>query len=146
MDIDRLLFSLEMQQVFPKGHIVNYAKIVYQLLYLKTYYPLEFYAAYLGLNLEEIEIEMFFKSENEINLEIDRLHAKIKNIKKNKNKAINKIINKINILKIISEIVSSGIKFANVNLEKSDDEKFIVSHDENKLIIPRIFLDDFSKM
>lgn len=125
----------KVSKVLPKSHLINYVMNAYRIAYFKIYYPLEFYATFLNLNIDNIDIEMIFKNEFEIN-------KMIKDIKEKKTKSKDDI-KKLNILKVILEMTLRGFDFLNVDLKKSDDSKFVVCKKNKKIILPKIFLSGY---
>ncbi len=109
----------KIKYLFPKGHAVAYVMMTMRMGYFKVYYPYAFYAAVFSVrNLDFDYNKMCFGKEKileymrELDLNKD-MSAKEKNV--------------YSLLELILEMYERGLNFVEIDLYKSDAEKFIVT-------------------
>ena len=111
--------------MFPKGHAVAYVMMAIRIAYFKVHYPLAFYAAYLSRKVEVFDLESM------INLS----EVKEKIIELNKEQKLD--VKKKGLLaayEIIVEMHARGFEFLNLDIYKSDGNKFTI--EDGKIRIP----------
>jgi DNA polymerase III alpha subunit len=101
---------------FNKSHSVAYAVIASQLLYLKTHYPLEFFAATLYYESKDKKIK-------EYKQEADRMNVKINKVELNKSKVNFDIIDE-QIYMGFSNIKGVGTEIAERIVKEQDYKSF----------------------
>ena len=108
----------KIKYMFPKAHAVAYVMMAFRIAYYKVYYPVEYYCTYFTVRADEFDAGLMIGRENvEKNLkelgEIEKPSQKEKNL--------------ITILEICREMYARGIEFLNIDLYKSDAQKFLPS-------------------
>ena len=120
----------KIQYMFPKAHACAYVMSAIRIAWFKVYQPLNYYATFFSIRVVDFDIETMIKGYDAIKLKIEDLENKSHEITKKEGDILET-------LKIALEATARGIKFANINLQKSDAVKFIKSDtEENTLISP----------
>jgi DNA polymerase-3 subunit alpha (Gram-positive type) len=112
----------KIKYMFPKAHAVAYVTMSVKIAYFKVHYPEAFYAAYFTTKVDDFDADIVTKGQNHILSTIKALEEK-GNDKTAKEK------NLITVLEVAYEMYKRGLKFAKVDLYKSDDRKFLLSED-----------------
>ena len=108
---------LKIKYMFPKAHAVAYVMMSYRLAYFKVHLPEYFYAVVFTNSVSDFKYEHISKGLNYLTLLLDT----IKNDKEN-----NEDISKIYLYELAEEMYARDIKFADVDLYKSDPVNFVV--------------------
>ena len=124
----------KIKYMFPKAHATAYVTSAFRIAWFKVHYPILYYCAYLSIRRDQFDIESMVKGEDAIRAKIDEIDAK-------GNSASNKEIDTRETLCICLEMVCRGFYFKNIDVDKSDGKKFIITDDEKGLIIPFRALD-----
>lgn len=124
----------KIKYMFPKAHATAYVTSAFRIAWFKVHHPIWYYCAYLSIRRDQFDIESMIKGE-------DAIRAKIDEIDEKGNSASNKEIDTRETLCICLEMVCRGFYFKNIDIEKSDGKKFIITEDEKGLIIPFRALD-----
>ncbi len=120
----------KIQYMFPKAHACAYVMSAIRIAWFKVYQPLNYYATFFSIRIIDFDIETMIKGYDAIKMKIEDLENKGK-------EATKKEEDILETLKIALEATARGIKFANIDLNKSDAIKFIKSDTiENTLIPP----------
>lgn len=122
------------QYMFPKAHATAYVMMSYRIAWFKVHQPAAFYATYFTQHLSEFSTECLFQS-------LDQVQSVMKSDNENGDAAES---DKYSLYELIEEMYARGIRFAPVNLMKSDAAKFIVL-DENTVLPPFSALNDVSE-
>jgi len=117
----------KIKYMFPKAHACAYVMSALRVAWFKVHKPLYYYAAYFSVRVDDFDIETMVKG-------YDAIKKKIEDLELKGHDASNKEVNVIESLKIALEATARGIKFANVNLERSDARNFILEGDDCTLI------------
>lgn len=123
---------LKISYMFPKGHATAYATMAVRVAYFKVHYPLEYYATFFSLRSDDYDIFSMIGGLDEIHQKIVELEAKRDN--KDADFSV-KDSNILNTLYSAQEMCERGFKFANISVEKSMPNDFIIDY-ENKALIP----------
>ncbi|UUD36203.1 PolC-type DNA polymerase III [Mycoplasmopsis citelli] len=120
----------KIKYMFPKAHAAAYVLMAWRIAWFKLYYPLEYYATFLTIRVDEFDIETIVND-----------HGAIKT--NNKINEINKLPNKsvlddalLTTLESVRELYARGFSIDNINLEKSLEKEWVIDKKENKLIPP----------
>ena len=119
----------KIQYMFPKAHACAYVMSAIRIAWFKVYQPLNYYATFFSIRVVDFDIETMIKGYDAIKLKIEDLENKSHEITKKEGDILET-------LKIALEATARGIKFANINLQKSDAVKFIKSDIEENTLIP----------
>lgn len=119
----------KIQYMFPKAHACAYVMSAIRIAWFKVYQPLNYYATFFSIRVVDFDIETMIKGYDAIKLKIEDLENKSHEITKKEGDVLET-------LKIALEATARGIKFANINLQKSDAVKFIKSDTEENTLIP----------
>ncbi len=111
----------KIQYMFPKAHAVAYVTLAVQIAYFKVHYPEAFYRSYLTVHTDEFDISIM-QDHNLVRNEIKRLE--------NSEKALNaKEKGNLTVLQVVNEMYERGLKFAKVDLYKSEAKRFGICED-----------------
>ena len=124
----------KIKYMFPKAHATAYVTSAFRIAWFKVHHPIWYYCAYLSIRRDQFDIASMVKGENAIRAKIDEIDAK-------GNQASNKEIDTRETLCICLEMVCRGFYFKNIDVDKSDGKKFIITDDQKGLIIPFRALD-----
>ncbi len=106
--------------MFPKAHAAAYDMSAIRLGWYKIYYPMEFYAAFLTVAPGGFDGEIVGTGYRGVNNAIAELEAKIK-----ENQATAKDNEQLTTLYLVREAMARGVKFLNVDLERSSATAFL---------------------
>ncbi len=126
----------KIKYMFPKAHAAAYVMMAFRIAYFKVHHPEAFYATYFSKNAEDFDASLIGKGYGFIKEKKEELNNK-------GNKLTAKEKGTLTVLEIAIEAMLRGIKFLNVDLYKSDTNKFILS--EQGLIPPLISLNGLGK-
>ena len=124
----------KIKYMFPKAHATAYVTSAFRIAWFKVHHPIWYYCAYLSIRRDQFDIASMIKGEAAIRTKIDEIDAK-------GNAASNKEIDTRETLCICLEMVCRGFYFSNIDVDKSDGKKFIITEDQKGLIIPFRALD-----
>ncbi|MGC5324080.1 PolC-type DNA polymerase III [Brevibacillus sp. SYSU BS000544] len=109
----------KIKYMFPKAHATAYVMMAVRIAYFKVHHPLEFYATYFTVRADDFDIPLMAKGSSAIK-------AKIKEIEEKGHDAQPKEKALLTVLEMALEMVERGYKFLNVDLYKSDSQKFLI--------------------
>jgi len=124
----------KIKYMFPKAHATAYVTSAFRIAWFKVHHPIWYYCAYLSIRRDQFDIESMIRGEDAIRNKIDEIDEK-------GNLATNKEIDTRETLCICLEMVMRGFYFKNIDIEKSDSKKFVITEDNKGLIIPFRALD-----
>ena len=119
----------KIQYMFPKAHACAYVMSALRIAWFKVYQPLNYYATFFSIRVVDFDIDTMIKGYDAIKLKIEDLENKGYEMTKKEDDILET-------LKIALEATARGIKFANIDLNKSDAIKFIKSDTEENTLIP----------
>lgn len=119
----------KIQYMFPKAHAVAYVMSALRIAWFKVHQPINYYAAYFSIRVDDFDIETMIKG-------YDDIRAKVMEIKAKGYDASNKEANVLDTLQVALEASARKIKFANINIEKSDATHFIIDTEHENTLIP----------
>ena len=119
----------KIKYMFPKAHAVAYVINAFRLAYFKVHRPGVYYTAQFSVEYTDFDIDAMIKGYNTVkekmNLIIDKGFD-----------ASNKEANILECLKLALEALARGIKFAPIDINKSEALNFVLLEDEKTLIPP----------
>lgn len=118
---------LKIQYMFPKAHAAAYVISAVRTAYFKLYHPIEFYATYFSVRVEDFDIELCCKG-------YEAIYRRIEEIEQKGFQALPKERNSVPALEMALEMTARGLRFKNIDIYRSEATKFIV--DEDSLIPP----------
>ena len=119
----------KIKYMFPKAHAVAYVINAFRLAYFKVHRPGVYYAAQFSVEYNDFDIEAMIKG-------YDRVKQRMQEINEKGYNATNKESNILECLKISLEALARGIKFAPIDINKSDALNFVLTDSEKTLIPP----------
>ena len=128
----------KIKYMFPKAHAVAYVTMAVRVGYFKLYHPLVFYAVWFTARCEQYDIRAMIAGKEGI---IDRYNE----LKVKKANRLEKLSPKeteiMKMLTIAIEMAERGYKFSNIDLYRSEADRFIVDEENQSLIPPFRVLD-----
>lgn len=124
----------KIQYMFPKAHATAYVTSAFRIAWFKVHHPIWYYCAYLSIRRDQFDVASMVRGEDAIRDKIDEIDAK-------GNQASNKEIDTRETLLLCLEMTARGLYFKNIDIEKSDATKFVITEDNKGLIIPFRALD-----
>ncbi len=124
----------KIKYMFPKAHATAYVTSAFRIAWFKVHHPILYYCAYLSIRRDQFDIESMIKGADALRAKIDEIDAK-------GNSASNKEVDTRDTLCLCLEMCERGFYFKNIDVDKSDGKKFIITEDEKGLIIPFRALD-----
>ena len=124
----------KIKYMFPKAHATAYVTSAFRIAWFKVHHPIWYYCAYLSIRRDQFDVPAMIRGEDAIRDKIDEIDAK-------GNQASNKEIDTRETLLLCLEMTARGFYFVNIDVEKSDAKKFIITEDGKGLIIPLRALD-----
>jgi DNA polymerase-3 subunit alpha (Gram-positive type) len=122
----------KIKYMFPKAHAAAYVMMSFRIAYFKVHYPEAFYTTYFTTKAQDFDAHLVLKGKEAVN-------KKIKELEILSNDMTAKEKNLLTVLEVVQEMYARGFKFENVDLYKSDSDKFLIG--ENGIIPPLKSLD-----
>ena len=119
----------KIKYMFPKAHAVAYVINAFRLAYYKVHRPGVYYYAQFSVEYTDFDIEAMIKG-------YDAVKNRMLEIMDKGYGASNKENNILECLKLALEALARGIKFAPIDINKSDALNFVLTDDEKTLIPP----------
>jgi DNA polymerase-3 subunit alpha (Gram-positive type) len=116
----------KIKYMFPKAHAAAYVISAFRIAWYKVHMPVYFYASWLTCKATDTDIDTMMKGYNAIRNKVIEIDAKGYD-------ATNKENGILESLKVSLEASARGIKFANVDLNKSDASVWQVLDDKTAL-------------
>lgn len=125
----------KIKYMFPKAHATAYVLMAWRIAWYKVNYPLEYYASYFSTRNDLFDIETIIKGPEEIRIKRSDISSRLqdanqKRLVKEKEKSL------LTVYDICLEAYDRGIKFSNVNVNKSDSNKFLPDKETKSILIP----------
>lgn len=120
----------KIKYLFPKGHAVAYVTMAMRVGYFKVHYPLEFYATFFSVRSDQYDIQTMIKGREAIIKRLEELKLK----SHSKEKLTVKEEDQVDTLEVALEMVQRGYHFANIDLYRSEADRFVIDHDAKALI------------
>ncbi len=119
----------KIKYMFPKAHACAYVMSAMRIAWFKVHKPLYFYASYFSIRENDFDIKAMTGGLSAINKRIEELRSLGFDAKDKEKNILNNLL-------IAREAVLRGVKFLNIDLNKSDDKNFLCVDEENALIPP----------
>ena len=119
----------KIKYMFPKAHAVAYVINAFRLAYFKVHRPGIYYTAQFSVEYDDFDIDAMIKGYDTVKQRMIEIQEKGFN-------ATNKEANILECLKLALEALARGIKFSNIDINKSDALNFVLTDDEKTLIPP----------
>ncbi|QVK09055.1 PolC-type DNA polymerase III [Mycoplasma mycoides] len=125
---------LKIKYMFPKAHATAYVLMAYRIAWYKIYYPTEYYATYLTTRADVFDLKTALGGYDAVLLKLKSQQQRVKNGEKLSKKEEDLEV----VYEVLLEMFARGIKFSNIDFEKSEATKFKVDilQDNSKIIIP----------
>ncbi len=118
----------KIKYMFPKAHAAAYVISAFRIAWFKVHMPIIYYATYFSARITDYDIEVMMEGYNAIK-------EKMQEIGNKGYEATNKDSAVLETLKIALEATARGMKFAPIDLNKSEATTFVVV-DDNTMIPP----------
>lgn len=112
----------KIKYMFPKAHAAAYVMMSFRIAYFKVYYPEAFYATYFTIKASDFDSDIVIKGK-------EFVKARIREIESLGYDMTAKERNLLTVLEVVLEMYYRGYKIQNVDLYKSDSDKFIIHED-----------------
>ncbi len=119
----------KIQYMFPKAHACAYVMSALRIAWFKLYQPINYYAAFFSIRVTDFDIETMIKG-------YDAIKEKMLDIQTKGFEASNKETAIIETLRVALEATARGIKFAPLDLNKSDAKNFVIDKEHENTLIP----------
>ncbi len=119
----------KIKYMFPKAHATAYVMSAFRIAYYKVHYPQYFYASWFSTKANDFDIEAMIKG-------YDAIKSKMGEIITKGYDASNKENSVLESLRLALEMTARGLKFANIDLYKSQASTFVILEDGKTLIPP----------
>ena len=124
----------KIKYMFPKAHATAYVTSAFRIAWFKVHHPILYYCAYLSIRRDQFDIQAMIRGADAIRDKIDEIDDK-------GSLASNKDLDTKETLQLCLEMCLRGFYFKNIDVDKSDGKRFIITEDEKGLIIPFRALD-----
>ena len=118
----------KIKYMFPKAHATAYVTSAFRIAWYKVHYPILYYCAYMSVRCSDFDVYAMVKGYEEIKTKLLEIESK-------GTSATNKESNIYDVMQIALEASARGIKFAQIDIEKSDSKYFKII-DKNTLLLP----------
>ncbi len=119
----------KIKYMFPKAHAVAYVMSALRIAWFKLYKPIMYYATHFSIKVFDFDIKAMIDG-------YDAIKERIIEIENKGFEASNKESSILEGLQIALEASARGFKFASIDLNKSDSDKFLIAEDGKTLIPP----------
>ena len=113
----------KIKYMFPKAHAAAYVISAFRIAWFKVHMPVYYYATYFSSRITDYDIATMCKGYNAIKNKMQEISAKGKD-------ATKKELDVLETLKIALEATARGIKFAKIDINKSEAKTFVVKDDK----------------
>lgn len=124
----------KIQYMFPKAHAAAYVMSAFRIAWYKVHKPLVYYATYFSTRFTDFDIDSMVKG-------YDAIRAKMLELQSKGYDMTNKESSVLETLKLALEATARGIKFKNIDIERSEGKNFVMEEETNSLIMPFSALD-----
>ena len=119
----------KIKYMFPKAHATAYVMSAFRIAYYKVHYPHLFYASWFSTKATDFDIETMIQGYDAIKNRMNEIISKGYD-------ASNKESGILETLRLALEMTARGLKFGNVDIEKSAATTFKIEPDNMTLIPP----------
>ncbi len=125
----------KIKYMFPKAHAAAYVLMALRIAYYKVYYPIHYYAAYFSSRVDDFDAHSMLGGSEVLQKRIEHIESNIEEMSEVKRKSL------LNSLKMSLEMCKRGMNFAKFDLNRSEANEFVISDDQQSLILPFSTLD-----
>lgn len=118
---------LKIKYMFPRAHAAAYVLMALRVAYFKVYFPTLYYSAYFSVRADSFDVVAMANGKDSVKAAINELY-------KMGNDVTAKDKETLTVLELANEALERGLKFAMVDLEKSDALDWLI--EGNTLIAP----------
>ena len=119
----------KIKYMFPKAHAAAYVMSAFRIAWFKVHQPIYYYASFFSIRCDDFDIDSMIKGYDAVRAKIMELQAKGYEAT-NKDKAV------LETLQVCLEMLARGFSFKNIDIEKSEANKFVIDEDGKSLILP----------
>ncbi len=109
----------KIKYMFPKAHAVAYVMMAFRIAWFKVHHPKAFYAAYFSIRAKAFDASVMTNGDQAVLTRIDELNAMEKRTQKEDNMLVT--------LEVCHEFYRRGLKFAKIDIYKSDAVNFLIT-------------------
>ncbi|EIN14891.1 DNA polymerase III alpha subunit [Mycoplasmopsis agalactiae 14628] len=120
----------KIEYLFPKAHATAYVTMALWIAWFKLYEPLAFYASYFTAHSKADDIENMIDKPNGI-----KVSKRLYELKKTEDRS-NKENDLIGVFEVAEELYARGFYISNVDIDKSQAEKWLIDKKRGCLIPP----------
>ncbi|UUM25596.1 PolC-type DNA polymerase III [Mycoplasmopsis agalactiae] len=120
----------KIEYLFPKAHATAYVTMALWIAWFKLYEPLAFYASYFTAHSKADDIENMIDKPNGI-----KVSKRLYELKKTEDRS-NKENDLIGVFEVAEELYARGFYISNVDIDKSQAEKWLIDKEKGCLIPP----------
>ncbi|CBH40301.1 PolC-type DNA polymerase III [Mycoplasmopsis agalactiae] len=120
----------KIEYLFPKAHATAYVTMALWIAWFKLYEPLAFYASYFTAHSKADDIENMIDKPNGI-----KVSKRLYELKKTEDRS-NKENDLIGVFEVAEELYARGFYISNVDIDKSQAEKWLIDKERGCLIPP----------
>jgi DNA polymerase-3 subunit alpha (Gram-positive type) len=110
------------EYMFPKAHATAYVISAFRTAYYKVYYPIQFYASYFSIRVQDFDLDVLCSG-------YETIRKKLIEIEEKNFQATPKEKSMISILEVALEMTARGFAFKPVDLYRSDATRFVIEGD-----------------
>ena len=129
----------KIKYMFPKAHATAYVMMAWRIAWFKLYRPLAYYATYFTTRSDVFDIHTILKGPEAIKETLQNYESR--RYKYGEDKLSNKEADLIPIFEIALEAIARGFTFANIDLNRSQANEWIIDNESKTLIPPFSSLD-----
>ena len=119
----------KIKYMFPKAHACAYVMSALRIAWFKVYHPIWYYTAFFSVRVSDFDIITMIKG-------TEAIKERMAEIQNKGYEATNKENSIADSLKVALEATCRGIKFANIDLNRSEAINFVIDEETNALIPP----------
>ncbi len=121
----------KIQYMFPKAHATAYVMHAWKFMWYKLYYPLQYYAVFLSIKSDTLDMETVTRGKESIKSRIDLLNSIANDKKAQEAQGIKKKdVDSIPILEVCLEMACRGIKIHKPDIHLSDATIYTIHNNE----------------
>ncbi len=119
---------IKIKYMFPKAHAAAYVIAAMRLAWYKLYYPLEYYAAYMTVRSEDLEMKTILDGRQAVKARMAEIKGMI-----SRKEAKAKEEGVFTSLQIVNEMMARGVEFLPVDIYKSTAKTYVIENGKIRL-------------
>ncbi|MBQ6264581.1 MAG: PolC-type DNA polymerase III [Clostridia bacterium] len=120
---------IKIKYMFPKAHAAAYVIAAMRLAWYKLYYPLQYYAAYMTVRSEDLEMKTILEGRAAVKARMAEIRGMM-----NRKEAKAKDEGVFTSLQIVNEMMARGVEFLPVDIYKSTAKTYTI--EDGKIRLP----------